>query len=83
MIKLKLSLLRKDDLDIERFPYDDKEAFRKAVSLTGPQDSLVDFLKVFPNICYIIRYNDERMACKLECPYLPLIFLIFFLMHLM
>ena len=30
------------------------------MSLTGPQDSLVDFLKVFPNICYIIRYNDER-----------------------
>ena len=61
MIKLKLSLsFRKDNLDIKRFPYDDKEAFRKAVSLTGPQDSLVDFLKVFPNICYIIRYNDER-----------------------
>ena len=48
------------------------------MSLTGPQDSLVDFLKVFPNICYIIRYNDERMACKLEWPCLHLIFLIVF-----
>lgn len=47
---------RKDGLDEKRFPYNDREAFRKVVSLIEPQESLVEFLKPFPEVCYIIRY---------------------------
>ena len=49
-------IYRKDNLDEKRFPYNDIEAFKRVVSLTGPQESLVDFLKPFPEVVYIIRY---------------------------
>ena len=48
---------RKDDLDKTRFPYDDVDKFRDAVTLTEPQDSLVAFLRPFANVCYILRYK--------------------------
>ena len=60
-LSLSLSLFfsgRRDDLDKKRFPYDDKEKFSEVVSLTKPQCSLVDFLKPFDNVCYILRWVD-------------------------
>ncbi|XP_003385387.1 PREDICTED: uncharacterized protein LOC100634558 [Amphimedon queenslandica] len=65
-LKTLMDMCRKDDLDAERFPYHDTEAFRKVVSLTEPQESLVEFLKPFPNVCYILSTaeNLERQAIE-------------------
>ena len=49
-----LRINRKDGLDEKRFPYNDVERFRAVVSLVGPQKSLVDFLKPFKEVCFIL-----------------------------
>jgi adenosine deaminase len=63
-----MDMCRKDNLDIKRFPYDNPDEFRKRVTLEGPQQSLVDFLKPFTEVNFILSSPDNlRRQCIEFC----------------
>lgn len=59
-------MCRNDGLDVTHFHHDNIEEFKKVVSLIEPQESLVDFLRPFPDVCYILstEQNLKRQAIE-------------------